>query len=183
MSFTNSGVVFDFSLEILGFQSNLLEGTIPSTIFDLSSLSIFGFSNNTRMGGTISTDILKLTQLTRFEASNTQLSGTIPDAMYQLPRLADIVVRNASMSGPLKEDISARHATLRQLELESNSFTGALPTALDVLTAMETLLLEDNMFTGTISDTVCDERGLGFMNLYRLRADCNIECNCNDACP
>ena len=168
--------------EILGFQDNFLEGTIPPNLYDLTKLSIISISNNTKVGGTISSQIRQLTELTRIEAANTMVEGTIPDEIYHLPLFADLVVSNAKMSGPLKEDVSLLNATMRLLILDFNSFTGALPTALDVLTALENLLLEGNEFTGTISDTVCRERGLGFMKLHRLTADCNIECSCNDSC-
>lgn len=167
----------------MDFQNNFLEGTVPESLYDLSTLSIFSVNNNTKFGGTISTKIGQMLELTKFEAGNTKLAGTIPDEIYLLPKMADMLFVNARMSGPLKQDIFRLNATLRVLNLNSNSFTGPLPTALDVLTGLENLMVMDNSFTGSISDEVCKERGLGFMKISRLQADCNIECICNDNCP
>lgn len=115
-------------------------------------------------------------------AANTNLGGSIPDELYQLTRLQDIVLSNSSMTGPLTENVRFLNTTLTELSLNDNSFSGPLPTALDFLENLELLFLNGNSFTGTISDVVCEERGLRAGELFRLEADCNIECNCNDFC-
>ena len=175
-----SSLAWPPSKEILDLQSNDLEGNIPSSLYDLSTLTVFAVSNNTKLGGTVDPRIARLTLLTRWEVGATQVQGTLPDEIFQLERLSDIVVSNADMSGPLKEDIVALSSSLQLLELNGNSFTSPIPTALDAMTALEGLFLHDNLFTGTISDVVCAERGVGFQKLYELSADCNIVCNCND---
>jgi hypothetical protein len=169
--------------EILDLQNNNLEGTIPASVYDLEALSVFAITNNTHMNGTLDSRVGRLKALTRIEAGNTGMMGSIPPELYQLTRLTDIVFGNSRMTGPLPEDIHLLNATLTILHLQQNTFTGPLPQALDVLTALEQLWLEENEFTGTISDKVCAERGIGYHKLFILNADCNIYCSCNDLCP
>jgi hypothetical protein len=174
-------VVVSFTdTEIFDLQNNHLVGTIPVSIYNLSALNLFSVSNNTLLGGTISSLVGQLTNLARFEAGQTKLVGTIPDELYTLKFLTHIVLSNATMTGPMTQSIHQLNSTLLQLRLSDNDFTGALPTALDVLTALEYLYLEGNSFTGTISDAVCEQRGVGYQKLFRLFADCNIVCECND---
>jgi hypothetical protein len=160
-----------------------LEGTIPASIYDLEALTVFAITNNTKMNGTLDSRVGRLTVLTRIEAGSTGMMGSIPQELYQLTRLTHIGFSNSRMNGQLLEDIHLLNSTLSFLELQQNTFTGPLPEALDVLTALTQLYLQENEFTGTISGKVCAERGLGYQKLDKLFADCNIVCGCNDLCP
>ena len=168
--------------EILDLQGNNLQGTIPESIYDLPSLSLFDISNNTDLGGALDSRVGQLSSLARLMASNTNLGGTIPDELYHLSRLQDVHLSHTNVTGPLTETIRFLNATLTELNLRNSRFSGQLPTALDSLTQLEKLFLNENKFTGTISDVVCSERGIGPFKLFQLEADCTIECNCNDYC-
>jgi len=168
------------STEIVDFSTNDLSGTVPESIYNLTSLISFSISNNTKLGGRLDSRIGQLTALSTIEAGDTLLEGRIPDELYQLTRLTDIIFSNASMSGTLAENLHQLNTTLTTLRLNDNRLTGPIPQALDVLTALEGLFLDGNSLTGTISDQVCSERGVGFQKLFFLYADCNIVCNCND---
>jgi len=66
--------------------------------------------------------------------------------------------------------------------LNGNQFRGTLPTleALEALTNLQELQLQDNMFVGNISETMCAQRGDGFQELAVLKVDCQVECTCCD---
>ena len=46
----------------------------------------------------------------------------------------------------------------------------------------ETLMIQGNQLTGSITAAVCAERGLRFQQLATLIVDCVVECSCCDTC-
>lgn len=168
-------------LQLIDVSSNQLRGTVPSTLYSLTRLDTLALGNNTNVTGAIDTRLGQMTTLARIYVGDTHMFGTIPDEIYtRLTSLTHLIMNNAGFAGPLKEDVRLLNATLLSLELNDNILTGPLPAALDYLTALESLYLGGNSFTGTISSAVCDQRGLGPQKLSKLFADCQIECGCND---
>jgi hypothetical protein len=46
------------------------------------------------------------------------------------------------------------------------------------LKTTEELVLQDNQLTGTISQELCNQRGLSFGELKILTVDCVVQCSC-----
>ena len=63
------------------------------------------------------------------------------------------------------------------LSLESNHLSGEIPAEFGSLESLQSLLLQQNSFTGTIADEICWVRGL------QISADCDeVECDCCEVC-
>ncbi|KAM1603482.1 hypothetical protein ACFX1Z_030076 [Malus domestica] len=106
-------------LEILTLQFNNLSGVIPFKLFNNSMMRILGLSIN-------------------------QLSGSLPANIgLNVPNLEFFyVAQNNLVAGPLPNFSNA--SKLSKLDLNSNSFTGILPTTLCSLKNLEYLVLHRN---------------------------------------
>ena len=179
-----------FSLEYTSFfltvnfeiQTNEFEGTIPTELYGLTKLNTISLRENDAITGTISTLISQLTSLSVLQLGFTGLDGPIPEEMFVLTDLAELNLEGAGFSGPIPESFKRLNASLMDLFLNDNQFTGSVPVAFDYLTALETLQIQGNDLTGSISAAVCAERGLRFQQLATLIVDCVVTCTCCDNC-
>lgn len=124
----SDGVVTD-----LVWTEHSLQGTIPSTIQYLSSLTKLDFGTN-------------------------ELSGTIPEALYtNLTNLEHLYLHDNEFSGTLSNTGLQLLSNLKHLFLNSNRFTGSLPqnlgsqgTTTDSARPLQWLNLYNNSFVGAI---------------------------------
>jgi Leucine-rich repeat (LRR) protein len=123
-------------LKNLGLASNQLEGSVPEEIFGLNGLTSLSVGENERIDGTISTLIAQLTDLNSLQLGFTGLGGTLPEVMFALTKLSLLNLEGASFSGTIPETISLLNASLMDLFLNDNEFTGSVPVAFDYLTAL-----------------------------------------------
>lgn len=163
-------------------QDNELVGEIPEELFGLTKLTTVQLRENEGINGTISPLISQLSDLSTLQLGFTGLGGTIPNEVFQLTSLSEMNLENAQFAGTIPELFKNLNATLMDLFLNDNQFTGSVPVAFDVLTALETLQIQGNELTGSISAQVCSERGLRFQQLATLIVDCVVDCTCCDNC-
>lgn len=163
-------------------QTNELTGTIPDELFSLDKLSMISIRENHGITGTISPLIAQLTGLNVLQLGFTGLWGPIPEEIFVLTDLSEMNLEGAAFSGTISESFRRINASLMDLFLNDNQFTGSVPEAFDYLTALETLQLQGNQLTGSISAAVCAERGIRYQQLATLIVDCVVACNCCDNC-
>ena len=163
-------------------QGNELVGEIPDELFALTKLATLQVRENTGINGTISPLISQLSGLTTLQLGFTGLGGAIPDEVFLLTSLSEMNLEGSQFSGTIPELFKNLNATLMDLFLNDNKFTGSVPVAFDHLTALETLQIQGNELTGSISAQVCSERGLRFQQLATLIVDCVVACTCCDNC-
>ena len=175
-------LTFPLSSGNFELQTNNLVGTIPSQLYSLTKLSTVSLRENEGIDGTISTLISQLTALGVLQLGFTGLGGPIPEEMFVLTDLSEMNLEGASFSGTIPESFKRLNASLMDLFLNDNEFTGSVPVAFDFLTALETLQIQGNQLTGSISAAVCAERGLRFQQLATLIVDCVVACTCCDNC-
>ena len=82
----------------LELNNNSLNGTIPSDIGDLTSLTILRLHANS-LSGSIPTEIGNLTSLTTLWLHDNSLSGSIPTEIGNLTSLTDLRLHQNSLSG------------------------------------------------------------------------------------
>jgi Leucine rich repeat len=107
---------------------NQLNGTFPSSLFALSSLSILDIHGNL-------------------------LSSTLPGRISEMKSLRELKAWDNNLEGPLPTEIGLL-TNLMYLELQQNFFSGALPTELESLVSLEHLdlsaQLSDSKFAGPL---------------------------------
>ncbi|XP_074291283.1 receptor-like protein EIX2 [Silene latifolia] len=85
---------------IIDLSCNLLDGTIPEELTNISKLMQLNLSNNHLTGG-IPYDIGKLKLLGSLDLSNNNLSGTIPQSLSDIPWLSVLNLSNNHLHGPI----------------------------------------------------------------------------------
>lgn len=111
------------NLEHLVLQENNLNGLIPSTIFNMSTIKIISLTVN-------------------------QLSGGLPVNLgLGLPNIQELYLAgNYILKGVIPNSIS-NASKLIMLDLGSNSFSGSIPSELCALTNLQMLDLDTNNLT------------------------------------
>ncbi|XP_004298469.1 PREDICTED: LRR receptor-like serine/threonine-protein kinase FLS2 [Fragaria vesca subsp. vesca] len=153
------------NMNILDLSRNNLNGSIPSSISKMKSLSSLDLSRN-YLSGNIPSDWKGLQSLTTIDFSNNNLFGQIPSSMCsQLPSLSWLRLSNNNLSGEIA--LSLRNCTnLYTLDLGGNKFSGTIPTWIgDDLHLFSYLLLGANMFTGNIPQQICGLPDVHVLNL------------------
>ena len=146
------GNVVSFSFNGIANAANL--DTLDLTHTELSSIdgvskapaisNLYLASNN--LGGTIPTEILELTTLTRLALAFNDLTGTIP---------ADI----------------SKLSNLQFLSLHDNGLTGTIPSSIGQLKGLIFLLMQSNSFTGSIPTQIHFLLNLGFFSLSNQKGN------------
>ncbi|KAK9791857.1 hypothetical protein WJX73_005571 [Symbiochloris irregularis] len=164
------------SLQYIDFAGNLLTGTLPASIGNLSNLTYLRLEFN-QFGGPLPAGYFQLHNLSTLSLGQNSLTGTIP-SFSGLPNLAVLKLGNNQLNGQLPSDWSAsssleifavefnrltgslpppgpgnllapNHAGL-QIKLRNNSLTGSLPAQLSTL-PVGVLDFGNNNFTGNLS--------------------------------
>ncbi|KAJ4792128.1 Leucine-rich receptor-like protein kinase family protein [Rhynchospora pubera] len=127
-------------LQYLYLQYNNLQGTLPSSI------------------GNLSTDLLD------FQLSGNPISGSIPINLGNLKNLEILLLDNMLLNGTIPEEIGNLFK-LELLDLSKNMITGKIPSTFANLTRLEQLGLNDNSLEGNIPLELTKMQALVFLNL------------------
>ena len=121
-------------------NSNLLRGTLPSSLgILLGYVSLLDLSNN-------------------------RLTGTIPDVFYEANGLISVDLRNNLLNGSLPSSLGYA-TTLRYAALSNNHLVGMIPPSYNSLTQLFELRLNENKLFGTIPAFIYSFRNLKVLNL------------------
>jgi Leucine-rich repeat (LRR) protein len=161
----------------LDLSSNLLSGTIPASIGDLTALEILDLSWNGLIGP-IPEEIGGLTGLVELNLEyNPHLTGSLPGTIGNLIALEFLNVHGDSLTGPIPATIGSLTklqtlnlsnnrlsssipatigglADLTELNLTVNQLTGSIPPEISGLSKLETLNLSSNQLTGSIPEQI-----------------------------
>ena len=126
-----------------------LGGSIPTELGKLTALQGLDLSGN-RLTGSIPTELGSLTQLFHeLSLQNNQLSGTIPTQLGSLVLLKEMNLSNNALTGTIPTQLGSL-AALRNLNLGRNRLWGSIPSQLSSLSALRQLHLNDNLFSGVL---------------------------------
>ena len=170
------------SLESLNLDSNFLSGPLVSEIGLLSTLTHLniGFNDFDRK---LPTEIGNLSLLKELVITGNSFSGRLPSEIgqlsntlevllmdqnlffgsipvqyySQLSKLRDFNLAGSGTGGTLPSEIGlALSNNLERLDLRYNNFVGTIPSEIGLLTKLGILLLENNDFTGSMPNEVCN---------------------------
>jgi predicted nucleic acid-binding Zn-ribbon protein len=132
-------------LRHLDLSGNLLNGTLPSTLFNATELRVLSLSNN-EISGEIPQSIGQLTSLQVLNLAGNAVTGVLPTNITLLPNLTTLSLSNNYLHGDLP---AGGFGSLETLDLSSNLFNGTLPAEFGGEN-LKYLNLSDNHLTGTI---------------------------------
>ncbi len=125
------------------WQSNLISGSLPSTIGLLTKMNFFWLFNNSLTGG-VPASVSAMTSLYSFDVSSNRLTGNLPASLATLS-LFEFNGRNNELSGSLSSEL-INWALVSKLDLSNNRFSDAIPARL-IRGTIQRLDLSNNSFT------------------------------------
>lgn len=132
----------------LSLFNNLLTGSIPAELGNLSNLQRLYFNNN-QLTDSIPPELGSLLNLQYVYFDNNQLTGGIPPELGNLSNLWVLSMSHNLLSGSIPPELGDL-ANLIVLLLDFNQLTGSIPPQLGNLTNLTRLVLSGNQLTGSI---------------------------------
>uniref|UniRef100_A0ACD5U9A5 Uncharacterized protein n=1 Tax=Avena sativa TaxID=4498 RepID=A0ACD5U9A5_AVESA len=152
-------------LQELDLSRNALSGGV-SPVAAIAGLRAADLSSNLLVGSL--PDLAALPGLVAFNASNNSLSGALgPDLCAGAPALRVLDLSGNRLAGTLPSSATPPPcaATLQELFLGANAFSGALPAALFGLAGLRKLSLASNGLAGQVSSRLRELRNLTLLDL------------------
>ncbi|CAK9133867.1 unnamed protein product [Ilex paraguariensis] len=141
------------SLEELGLVGNLFGGKLPNSVANLSTnLKMLTLGSNL-IYGSIPYEIGNLTNLTNLGLEGNFLTGRVPDAMGKLQHLGKLYLNANNLSGPIPSSLG-NLTSLNMLFIDDNRLEGSIPSSLGKCHKLEILVLSSNNLSGTIPKEV-----------------------------
>lgn len=151
------------SLTNLQLSGNDLVGKIPKELGRLTNLELLELYYNHFMGG-IPEELGNLTGLVDLDMSVNYLTGEIPESICGLPNLRVLQLYNNSLTGEIPSVIE-NSTTLQILSLYTNSLTGRVPPGLGRSSPMTAFDLSENNLSGELPPEVCKGGNLQYLLL------------------
>ncbi|KAL6197274.1 hypothetical protein ACLB2K_032883 [Fragaria x ananassa] len=136
------------TLRYLHLYSNLLNSTIPSTLWALTDILELDLSSN-NLTGSLSEDVGKLQAVVYINLSDNHLSGSIPSNIGNLQTLQNLSLKNNNLEGRIPSSLG-KSLSLVLLDLSKNSLSGVIPKSLESLKYLKILDLSFNKLQGEI---------------------------------
>lgn len=178
------------TLKEIDMNTNLFRGTIPTEFGRLSNLEYMDLGDNL-LSGNIPTEIGSWSKVRTLILSKNDLIGELPSEIGQMNELESIVVSSNKLSGPLPLELgwlktikvfdagknylngdfvskftSSGHSALEYLHLQSNEFSGTLPSTIgQLMTNLKELDVSENKLTGNLTPEVGKITGLVHLDL------------------
>ncbi|QJD77318.1 leucine-rich repeat domain-containing protein [Spirosoma rhododendri] len=133
----------------VNFGSNNLNGTLPSSLGNLSELQRLVIFIEPLLSGTLPASLGNLSKLQLLEIEYTQISGSIPESLGNLKQLEQLLLAKNELSGSIPESLG-NLSSLKTLYLFVNQLTGNLPNSFASLPQIQSLHLYANRFSGCI---------------------------------
>lgn len=148
----------------LSLQAYDLNGAIPSSISNLSQLTILDLSVN-NLKETIPSNVGSFGMLTELHLYYNLLTGTIPQSLGSLTSLTELFLYGNLLTGKIPDNLGSLN-TLLELFLYNNRLTGTIPESFGSLNALTGLNLYSNYLSGTIPETLGSLSSCAQLALY-----------------
>ncbi|KAL1288892.1 hypothetical protein HN51_057351 [Arachis hypogaea] len=150
------------SLEHLALQSNpTLNGELPSSLAEVSSLRVLSLSQNS-FHGKIPRKIGSLPCLEQLDLSYNNFSGQIPLEIGGLKSLTILDISFNGIEGNLPHSLG-QLKQLQKMDLSSNRLDGRIPFDLGMLKRLVLLDLSHNFIVGPIPQSLSDLENLEYL--------------------
>ena len=152
------------SLTLLNLENNQLSGTIPSVLTNLANLVQLALGEN-QLSGPVPPELGILTNLQSLHLGYNQLTGTIPPELGNLSELQTLHLWENQLSGAIPPELGSL-AKLRSLSLSSNELSGTIPPELGNLSSLQGLYIGWNQLSGSIPSELGNLGNLQTLNLW-----------------
>jgi len=157
---------------------NSMAGTLPTQLSGAAGLAQLFFYDS-RISGTMPTELMELTRLEELELSNSPhveglpghfsaaplpMSGTVPTQIAALEGLGVLILQYSSLSGTLPLELQ-NLTSLSLVYCHDNSVSGTVPPQLAGLGELSTLVLGVNSLSGTVPTQLGEIKTLGVLYL------------------
>lgn len=147
-----SDVISDLNVTTLRIgENNFDPNSFPVFVYTMTQLEVLGLGA-VNINSEIEGALMNLQQLRVLELYGNPLNGTIPEVVLAMTSLEEVVAYECQFTGPFP-DISG-WTNIKVLLLNDNEFTGTITDTLSTLTDLQTLSLEGNMLTGPLPVTI-----------------------------
>jgi len=133
-------------------HDNMLTGSIPASIGNLTELVVLGLPNN-NLSGTIPESIGNLKNLQTLKLWYNQITGPLPSSIGNLKNLVYLLLNNNKINGPIPVTIGDM-TSLQDLELFSNQLTDSIPSSIGKLPNLVWIKLYSNRLVGQIPQSI-----------------------------
>ncbi|KAD4584167.1 hypothetical protein E3N88_21768 [Mikania micrantha] len=153
-------------LETFDLSFNLLYGSIPSGIGNMSNLNYLALAANnfsgeipfeigmlTSLTGPIPSEIGTLGMIQNIDLSNNRLTGVIPSSIGNLTRLSFFYLYGNQLSGSIPPELAGSR-DLIDLQIGYNFITGTIPTTFQNFSRLGRMYLNDNFISGSIPSEI-----------------------------
>ncbi|XP_073365543.1 uncharacterized protein [Aegilops tauschii subsp. strangulata] len=135
-------------LSWMNLADNHLSGTIPEELGKLPNLHTLNLAGNS-LQGNIPISLGASNSLSYVNLANNTLSGGIPLSLASRSTLSTLILSRNSLSGEIPSTLFDNSSELTMVDLQMNSFTGAIPPFHEA-TALRFLCLTGNFLSGSI---------------------------------
>ena len=155
------------------YKNNLM-GTVPNEVYTyLTNLQSLDLSWNSGLGGTISPDIGRLTNLEFLWLGYNAFTGELPLELADLSSLQIIHIVSTQVTGPIPSEIG-RLTDLVFLSLTRSLLSSSVPDELSQLVYLMNLDLARSQLTGTIPSSLARISGLKTLRLFESQVSGSI---------
>uniref|UniRef100_A0ACD5YAV2 Uncharacterized protein n=1 Tax=Avena sativa TaxID=4498 RepID=A0ACD5YAV2_AVESA len=137
------------ALQFLNLTGNLLSGTIPVSLGNVSSLRSLLLAQN-NLTGSIPETLGQIPNLTRLDLSYNKFSGYVPATLYNVSSLTLFSLGSNSFTGQIPSEIGHSLPNLQTLIMGGNGFRGSIPDSLTNMSKLQVLDLSSNLLTGLV---------------------------------
>eukprot|EP01018_Ginkgo_biloba_P006795 Gb_22514 [translate_table: standard] len=137
------------NFSVLNLSSNLLNGSIPSSLGALSMLKRIDFHGN-QLDGNIPNELGGCSNTTFLSLADNKLQGPIPSGFTSLILVRELGLSGNSLSGNIEPEFLSCWTDLISLQLQNNLFSGKIPAELGQVKNLQFLYLFNNAFTQSI---------------------------------
>jgi len=182
---------------LLDLNTNLLTGTIPRELANLTKLVYLDLSTNSLTGtiirelsnlmdlkflflfansltGGIPSDLGHIVNLTQLDFSDNTLTGTIPLTFSALSKLEILAIQGNDLQSsstdadPFNFINPLVQRRLAFLDVSSNDFTGSISESVFSLPSLRVLFAGSNCFSGILPSNICNATNLVKLDLSSL---------------